>query len=315
MFSSSKILHAAHYDRQGFALDYKLDAENLTISVGGQAIPILNEKWASGWDGDITGPLAEHITVLARTGDTDGANLPWFPFADSVLLFWWIHKEAISLTLALQWKAWPKGLRRLEIHSAGQPAWDDPLLSIEIQNSDPSTMAVSVPEMPLSSSPSSTYPLRVALIHVIAPTAVLVNDLIGNAIGVFMESMLNAILFGFAFFCYAFMIFAVVFSLWRCFRGPSFEDTVGRLQSRLERLSQNERLRELKIEVLRENLEFLVQNERFMAFVNVCRNGWHPERDRAIAAEENAAADIERGLDIREEGEAGEKEESIASKK
>jgi hypothetical protein len=273
----------------------------------------LNEKWASGWDGDITGPLAEHINVLARTGDTDGANLPWFPFSDSVLLFWWIHKETISLPLSLQWRAWPKGLRRLEIHSAAQP-WDDPLLSIEIQNWDPSIMAASVPEMPLSSSPSSTYPLRVAIVHLIAPTAVFVNDLIGNAIGVFMESVFTAVYFGFPFFCSVFTVFGVIFSLWRCFRGPSFEDTVGRIQDRLERLSQNERLRDLKIEIVRENLELLVQSERFMAFVNVCRNGWHPERDRAMAAEENAAADIERALDVKEEGEAGEKEESTASK-
>ncbi|KAG0649764.1 hypothetical protein D0Z07_3880 [Hyphodiscus hymeniophilus] len=294
----SKILHT-QYDREGFALEYKLDADRLTVSVGGHTIPILNDMWADGWDGDITGDLAEHINVSARIGDTDGANLPWFPFADAVLLFWWIDKERVSVELSLQWRAWPTGIRRLEIHTAAQP-WDDPLLAVEIWRGVPSTIKATVPEMPLSSSPTSTYPLRVAIIHVIAPTAIFVNYVLGTALGGVVESVVTALFVVFIAGFYGIIALAVIFSFWRCLRGPSFEDTVERIQNRLETLGHNERLQLLKTDVLRENLEALCRNERFMTVVNVCRNGWHPERDRAIAAEE--AADIERAVTVKEKG-------------
>ena len=246
----------------------------------------------------------------SRVGDIDGANLPWFSFADSVLLFWWIHKENADLDVSLQWKAGPNDIRRLEIHPAAKP-WDDPLLSIEIVGANPGTIVVDVLKAPLSSSPSLTYPIRVAIIHVIAPTAVFVNDLLGNTVGVVIEYVLTTLELIILFGLYPFLVLAVVFSFWRCLKGPSFEDTVERIQGRLERLSENERLRVLRIHVLGEKLGAICQNGRFMAVVDICRNGWHPERDRAVAAE---VADVERGLDGKEKGEGGEKKEDTASK-
>lgn len=176
------------------------------------------------------------------------------------------------------------------------------LLAVQIQGKDRSTITVTVPETPLSSSPSKTYLIRLAIIHVIAPTVVFVNGLLGNAFGSIIEATITALFVVFVVFVYGFMALAVVFSLWRCFGGPSFEDTVDEMQGRLERLSQNERLRFLKIDALRENLDLLCRNERFKAAINICRNGWHPERDRARAAEEEEA-DTEKGLNIDDAGE------------
>lgn len=308
-FPSSKILLTSQYNRQGFALDYRLDVDNLTLSIGSEhVLPIINDQWAPEWSGDIT----EQIDILVRIGDTDGANLPWFPFADSVLLFWWIHKEELSLPVSVQWRREAGGLIKLEVHIAAHP-WDDPLLTVEVRGKDTSTITVAVPERPLSSSPSMTYPIRVAIIHVIAPTAVIVNELLGNVLGAVIELVATALYIMLLLFMYGFMALAVVFSLWRCFRGPSFEDTVEGLQGRLGRLSQNERLRFLKIDALRENLDLLYQNKKFKAVINICRNGWHPERDRERVAEEEEA-DIEKGLNATGEGE-GEEEGKGDSRK
>jgi hypothetical protein len=53
----------------------------------------------------------------------------------------------------------------------------------------------------------------------------------------------------------------------------------------LDKLRENERLRGLRIEALQERLERVCQNERFKRAVEICRNGWHPEREMARAAE------------------------------
>ena len=310
VISSSKILHSQH-ERQGFAIDYTLDVENLTLLIGEHAVPILNEKWADGWDGDITGELAEHLEVSARIGDTDGANLPWFPFADSVLLFWWIHKESMSLELSLQWRALPMDRWRLEIHKAAQE-WDEPLLSVEIRGGDPSTIVVTVPEMPLSSSPSSTYPVRLAIIHFIAPTAVFVNFLLGNVFGPIIEFVFTALYYLFLCALCGLINTAIMFSLWRCFGGQSFKDTVEGIRVRLERLNENERLQIWKTKIMQEKLDFIIRNERFMAAVKICRNGWHPRSDGAVVNE--VTADVEKGLNVTGEGEDCVADESIASK-
>lgn len=283
------------------------------------------------------GNITKDVQVPARIGDMDGANLPWFLFADSVLLYSRIHKEELSVPVSVHWTSEQERLQRMEIYIARpqDDKNDDPsnppnfvvpirpdddvvhakadlLLTVEILGEDRSTITITVPVMPLSSSPSSTYPIRVAIISIIAPTAVFVNDLLGNAFGGMIESMIDALAVVFAIVLYVFMALAVVFSIWRVLRGPSFEETVERMQARLETLSQNERLRLLRLDALRDNLELLYQNERFKAAVNICRNGWHPERDQARAAEEEAA-DTEKGLNI-EAGEGEEKAEDTSSK-
>jgi hypothetical protein len=174
------------------------------------------------------------------------------------------------------------------------------LLSIEIDGADASTLVVNAPEMPISSSPSSTYPLRVAIIQVIAPIAVFMNDFIGNALGVIIKSLVAALYFGLIILLCGFTALTVVSSLWRCFRGPSFVDTAGRVQGGLERLKSNERLRTMKIDGLCEKMESLCRNERFITFIKICENGWHPERNEAEVSEEQT--DVEKGSGVKEEG-------------
>ena len=270
------------------------------------------------------GNFTKEFEVYARIGDTDGANLPWFPFADSVLLYSWIQKEYLNFPVSVQWSMGKDGLAKMEVHTAiPHGAGEDEdhendansadsdnadskagalLLAVQMRGKDKSTITVTVPETPLSSSPSKTYLIRLSIIHVIAPTAVFVNGLLGNSFGSIIEATVTALFVVFVVFVYGFMALAVVFSLWRCFGGPSYEDTVDKMQGRLERLSQNERLYFLKIDDLRENVILLCQNERFKAAINICRNGWHPERDRARAAEEGEA-DTEKGLNIDDSGE------------
>jgi hypothetical protein len=305
--SSSRFMRTSTH-RQGFALDYKLDVDNLTLSIGSEhVLPIINNKRGPERPTTIT----EKVDVSVRIGDMDGANLPWFPFADSVLLFWWIEKEDFNLPLLINWENKADGLHRMELLNAAH-IYDEPLLAVEIRGEDTPTISVSVPKKPLSSSPSLTYPVRVAIIHVIAPTALFVSDLFGNAIGVIAELIFTLLFTVFVVFVYAFLGLAVVFSLWRCFSGPSFEDTVEGIKDRLQKLSENERLQFLKIDALRENLDFLIQNEKFKTVVYVCRNGWHPERDRERAAEEGS--DIEEGLDMKVDGEGDEGERASSEK-
>jgi hypothetical protein len=237
--------------------------------------------------------ITEQVDVLMRTGDLDGANLPWFEFADSVLLYWWINKGENDLLFPVDvhWTG-SDGVRKMEILVAGQPG-QAPILTLEMQGKDASTLIVKAPERPLSSSPSRTYSVRVAIIHIIAPTAVFVNGLLGNAFGGIIESMVTALFVVLVIGLYGFVILAVVFSIWRCVGGPSFEVTVERVQGRLERLSQNERLQFLRIDALQEKLDLLCQNERFKVAVDVCRNGWHPERNATRDAEQEI--DMEKG--------------------
>ena len=188
--------------------------------------------------------------------------------------------------------------RRMAVQVAGHPH-RRPLLELEMQGADTSSIMIETPERPYSFSPSRTYPIRVVLIHVIAPTAVFVNDLLGNFVGPVIESVFTAALVLFAILVYGFLALAIVFSIWGCVGGPSFEVVVERSQARLERLRQNERLQFLRIEGLQKTLDRLHQNERFNVAVEICRNGWHPERQRTRLAE--VEIDVEKEAPQKEE--------------
>jgi hypothetical protein len=71
----------------------------LTLSIPGvdKPIPIIYNDRAEEGSADVS----LDISVQARIGDFDGANLPWFEYADSILLFWWIHKENADLPLSV----------------------------------------------------------------------------------------------------------------------------------------------------------------------------------------------------------------------
>jgi len=282
MLSSSHYFRIEHNNRQGFAIDYKLDMNDLTLTTDGSDHPLPIFKQDQTVDS-----VTEQINATARIGDRDGANLPWFEFADAVLLYWWIQPDDLQVLVDIIWTVKGNGedpLRRMEVQVAGHPS-RRVLLTLEMQGSDTSSIVVGSPGRPYSFSPSKTYPIRVALIHVIAPTAVFVNDLLGNFVGQVIESVVTAIFVLFVIAVYGFFALAIVFSLWRCVGGPSFEVVVERTQARLAKLRENERLRGLRIEALQEGLERLCQNERFKKAVDICRNGWHPEREMARAAE------------------------------
>jgi len=190
-------------------MDYKLDVDNLTIDIGAHMpLPIrIDYATLEGY-----GNFTKLIEVYARVGDTDGANLPWFPFADSVLLYSSIQEDDMNFPVIVQWRMGRDYSSRMEVHIAVPPEAkedEDPddddssaqtageespvisrydkkstpgalLLAIEMKVNDKSTIVVTVPEMPLSSSPSKTYLVRLAIVYVIAPTAVFVSGLLGN---------------------------------------------------------------------------------------------------------------------------------------
>jgi hypothetical protein len=234
--------------------------------------------------------VTEQINATARIGDHDGANLPWFPPADAVLLFWWIHKEDLTFLVDVTWTMKEEGkdegnnVQRMEVRLAGS-SHRMPLLTLEMQGSDASSIIVEAPGQPLSSSPSMTYPIRVAIIHVIAPTAVFVNDHLDSFVAQVFQSLLTSLFVLFLIAAYGFLALAFACSCWSCMGGAPFEVVVERTQARLERLHQNERLRFLPIEALQERLDRLCHNERLKSMIAVCRDGWRPERETLRRAE------------------------------
>jgi hypothetical protein len=164
-------------------LDYKLDISNKTLRVGNTEINLKVPEKAL--------QLSEPISVVARTGDQDGINPPWFWRADSTLLFWWIHRDNAVIPLRVKWTAdyaielWPDSQEWLPGSSGLQPPPKDlqPLLTIEnLYAEDSELFWAFAPKAPISASPSRTYPIRVALLSVIAPTGLLFYSIL-SAVG------------------------------------------------------------------------------------------------------------------------------------
>jgi hypothetical protein len=284
--------------RQAFALNYKVDLSTLTLSISGtdKSIPIIYRDSAEEESADVS----LDVTVQARVGDSDGANLPWFEYADSILLFWWIDKEIIDLPLSISWSVEEENMYSMDLKYAGRHVIDDPLLSIRMRGNDTSSFEVTVPARPLSSSPSWTYPIRVVILNIIAPIAIFVNDYLGDSIGFLFSTTFTAVEVLFIVLVYVFVLLTIVVSIYRCLGGPSLEDNVQRAHDCLEALKRNERLHFLHIETLQESLDRLYHNKRMQVVIGVCRNGWHPERDRERAAQQEEA-DIERASSSQEE--------------
>jgi hypothetical protein len=152
-------------------LDYKLDISNKTLHVSDTEISLEVPEQALH--------ITEPIGVVARTGDQDGINPPWFWPADATLLYWWIHRDDAIIPIRLRWTAnyavelWPDSQEWLS--SGSRPPKDlQPLLTIEnTHNEDPDRFWAFAPKSPISTSPSRTYPIRVALLTIIAPTGLL----------------------------------------------------------------------------------------------------------------------------------------------
>lgn len=279
---------------QGFALDYRLHVDDLSLEIAGyqQRLSIISPeadvligKAQNGW----SDPM-QHINVTARVGHDDGANLPWFPTPDAMMLFWCIHKDNQEVPLVIRWFE-QDGLTTLTL-KAKKTSLNE-LLEIRIQDKDPKTIIARVPEVPVSGSTSMTYPIRVALIFLIAPTAVFVNDHFGFVI----DALSNSFIILFAVMVYLFVILAMIVSLWRCLGGPSLDGIILSTQDRLDRLNRHGRLRVLVIDATKQALEKFKDwihddgNTWSQWFLQICKEGWHPERSRALR--EEAEADLE----------------------
>ena len=204
--------------RHAFALDYKLHIHNLTLSVSGTEVALSynNATDASSASVEVT----QSINVTARVGDDDGANPPWFPFADSILLFWWIHKEDAAIPLMVKWiSVDDSDLQRLELWSTvSRLRFDKPLLVIQKERNDTSEISAIAPASPDSSSPSLTYPLRIAIIYVLAPSSMFINDLFGGSIAFIFRSTVMVLSYVFVILGYILLANVVAMALWLCVR-------------------------------------------------------------------------------------------------
>lgn len=59
--------------------------------------------------------VSEPVTVLAKTGDRDGINPPWFDAADSMLLFWMVQRDEALISLRIRWDGQVDGEGKVEI--------------------------------------------------------------------------------------------------------------------------------------------------------------------------------------------------------
>lgn len=159
-------------DYDGFALDYQLNLEDSTLSISG-AEPLPVRQPFAGVHGNEE--KTQIVNVTARRGFADGANLPWFPFADAILLSSIIERNPIELPVKIQWTA-TESEQTMEVQTLRSSS----LLQIQTSSDDLSTLAAPVPESSESMSPSYTYPIRVAIISVLAPTSIFLNDLFGD---------------------------------------------------------------------------------------------------------------------------------------
>ena len=83
--------------------------DNLTLTISGAErqlpifLPVFNHD-------QMAKSVTEQVNATARIGDEDGANLPWFEFADAVLLNWWIEKDILSFVVDVTWTMAGTGL-------------------------------------------------------------------------------------------------------------------------------------------------------------------------------------------------------------
>lgn len=223
--------------RQGFALDYKFNISDFTLTVSGleQPIHIFRDALA-GDDG-----RREEVNATVRAGDTDGANLPWFPAEDALLLFWEIHQEYASVPLIIHrpvhkaanmWQQFDIFLNTLGYRN-------NALLSFQMVGNDTSSIRLSVPSRPDSSSPSYTYPVRVRIIQVLAPFSLL----IAAAFGFITELLGGLAIWIFAAICFGLVVSVVVAGAGMyCFRKRP-DELADMVKDELQKLRDSEMMR------------------------------------------------------------------------
>lgn len=158
--------------RQSFALSYHLEQKtNTTLLYLRDGLSIdLNPEYIHGYPF-----LSQEKYTVVKTGDQDGINPPWFAKADSTLLFWWIHGDTATLSFQVTWE---------DAQTMELAVGDNLLLGLKFEMPISGTgirmgtlTDVVVPRG--SSSPSSTYAIRVAILGIIAPTGLLVLGVVG----------------------------------------------------------------------------------------------------------------------------------------
>lgn len=221
--------------RQGFALDYQLNISSRTLAVSGLEKPIEIFRHASAEGNGHT----EEVSATARAGDTDGANLPYFPEADALLLFWQIHQEYATVPLRLVWSTQEaEDVAKFDILLNDQGHGDNALLSLTMKGNHTSTIRASFSPEPRSSSPSNTYPLRAAIIRALAPFSILLAAVFGPL----------AILFGFLAswifkgICLGLVVSGIV-AIYVCYSGKRPHELVDMAADELQKVRDSEMMR------------------------------------------------------------------------
>jgi hypothetical protein len=228
--------------RHAFALAYTINPSSLSLSISSFQKPI------QIFNHDLIANSTEHeeIIIKVKTGDTDGANLPWFDPVDPVLLYWWIHHENIKIPLLISRSVDSElEISTFEIRLTDQGKEAEPLLSIQLHENH--IISATVPRTPHSSSPSSTYPIRVLILHIIVPTALLFIAT-SYLIVLALRNLLTVTFYGF-------FVFGVLVAFWKCIRGPRVMEKVEKAQERLEIWRGNRWLWWLPLESVRRRID------------------------------------------------------------
>ena len=177
-YDSPAISFIGGNSRRSFALSYRLEQmKNTTLLTLMDGLTIdLSPEYATSY------PFTSQVRyTVAKAGDQDGVNPPWFSKADSTLLFWWIHRDTAKLSLRVRWmgartvEIWPN-VPHLEDGVTVQPVQPLIVLNFEATVENGPNRVVGLDEVIMpegSESPSQTYALRVLILGIIAPTAVL----------------------------------------------------------------------------------------------------------------------------------------------
>ncbi|KAL6791849.1 hypothetical protein J3E68DRAFT_54686 [Trichoderma sp. SZMC 28012] len=221
--------------RQGFALYYQLNTTSRTLAVSGLEKPIDIFRHASAEDSGHT----EEVSATARAGDTDGANLPYFPEADALLLFWQIHQEYATVPLRLVWSAQEtEDVQKFDILLNDGGHGEDALLSLSMKGDHISTLRASFSPEPRSSSPSSTYPLRAAIIRALAPFSIILATVFGPLPAIFgflVSWIFKGICLG--------LVVSGIAAVYMCYSGKRPHELVDMLGDELQKVRDSETMR------------------------------------------------------------------------
>ncbi|EIM87507.1 uncharacterized protein STEHIDRAFT_168231 [Stereum hirsutum FP-91666 SS1] len=170
--NSPPVVLARRHGREYFSLDFSISSPPPSLKFS----PYHNVSLDFGQhtqDGIIT-LSSKEIYGPARMGNLDGINAPWFPVADATLLFWQIHEESIDLPLRVRHgqgrvEVWPATAQWDQMTPGKNPSYLTPLLTLELIPSEHDDLHIiaTTPRPPISSSPSSTYPLRVGILNIL----------------------------------------------------------------------------------------------------------------------------------------------------